>query len=251
MSLSHEERSRLAHRVATILVARHRVCLVGVYGSTARGTDTLWSDLELLAIVQDDEPIRDIAFLYQGIAVGIVAHHRVDLERLITHPDSHWPMLMGILSSIQVLYGDLELVSHWLEMGRTTPAPAFRTALEHLAPALVFESCGRILSCALRNNPDDLASAIIETVLEMNTALCLLNQRWTSHDYYAGVLDVMEFPILPVGYAELAPALWHSRDPSQAAELAKVLLGQYVALLRQNGIALNDWAALPIEEWPL
>jgi len=124
-------------------------------------------------------------------------------------------------------------------------------ALEAALPGLVFESCGRIYSCRQRDNRHDLHVSVVETLLEMNTALCLLNGSWVHHDYYDGIEDVFHFDKLPEGYRELAPALWDSRNPAEAAALAERLLGSFVALLRAEGVTMTDWAELPPERWPL
>jgi kanamycin nucleotidyltransferase len=245
MPLEHAARLALAHTLTARFITRRRTVLAGLYGSTARNTDTPWSDLKLFFVVEDGEQTTSIDGLYCGTAVGAQVHTVGSLEHLIAHPDGRWPMMMAILSTLTVLEGDPGAIDHWLELARQVPADAFRASLARLAPALVFESCGRIQSCAARENRSDLGAAVLETLLEMGTALCLLNRSWAEHDYYAGLNDTMAFPLLPRDYALLAPALWHAADPAVAAALATRLLANYVVLLAEQGIDLLDWAQIP------
>jgi kanamycin nucleotidyltransferase len=249
MPLTHNERLALAHAITAAFTSKHHTVLAGLYGSTARDSDTPWSDLELLCIVENGERAEDLNTLYRGIAVGARVYTVAGLEEAVTRPDGHWPMTMGILSTLQVLHGDPDLIDGWLDMGRTVPQESFTLALKRLVPTLVFESCGRIRSCAVRGSREDLSAAILETVLEMNTALCLINRRWARHDYYAGLLDVLSFPSLPRGYAQWAPALWKTVDLATAAALADRLLIHYVEFLTEQGIEIADLATVPVEEW--
>jgi hypothetical protein len=249
MPLTHIQRLALANAITAAFASKHRTVLAGLYGSTARNTDTPWSDLELLYIVESGDPAEDLNALYHGIAVGARVYTVTGMEKIITHPDGRWPMTMGILSALEILQGDPSLVDRWLEMGRAVPKESFTLALQRLVPTLVFESCGRIRSCAMRGNREDLSAAILETELEMNTALCLLNRRWVQHDYFAGLLDVLAFPILPKDYARWAPALWNARDLATAAALADRLLASYVELIAEQGIAIFDLATVPVQEW--
>lgn len=70
----------------------------------------------------------------------------------------------------------------WLRLGQAIPPERFRALLEAELPVLVFESHDRILSCRERRNARDITQAAIEMLYEMNRALCLLNQRWVTHD---------------------------------------------------------------------
>jgi kanamycin nucleotidyltransferase len=54
---THTDRMALAERIARRLFELHgqAVLAIGVYGSTARGQDGPYSDLEMMAIVRDGE----------------------------------------------------------------------------------------------------------------------------------------------------------------------------------------------------
>jgi kanamycin nucleotidyltransferase len=251
MPLSRDSRRQLAATLVARFTARHHTVLAGLYGSTARGTDTPWSDLELLFVVEDGGEAASLEAVYNGIAVGARVESVSSLEVQVVTPSHSWPMTMGVLDALHILRGDPTQVDRWLALGRAVPEQAFRDVIGRLAASHVWESCGRIFSCAERDETDDLGPAIIETIGEMQVVLCLLNRAWVHRDYFRGVTESLSFPILPEGYATLAPTLWRCREPQEAARVARPLLDAYACLLEQHALAPVDWATMPPEAWPL
>jgi kanamycin nucleotidyltransferase len=221
------------------------VVLGGVYGSTARGTDTPWSDLEMVFVIRDGSQIEEKHFIFRGIAVGYEVFEQGKLEALLVNPafegGQPWTFWMGVLSVLKVLHGDPGQVGAWLQLGRSVPAEKFRAALEATLPELVVESYGRILSCRERCNTQDIHCAVIEVLFEMNQALCLLNQRWVTHDYYQGFVDAFSFPKLPEEYSTLVPALWVADEIEEIVSLAETLVGNFWQLLADEGIRVTDY----------
>jgi kanamycin nucleotidyltransferase len=249
--MEHEERIQLAQSLCARMVARHpgAILLGGVYGSTARSTDTQWSDLEMLFVVRDGSKVEGKEFLYRGTAIGYQVIEQGKLEELLISPSLKWPFWMGVLSVLKVLHGTQEQVQAWMQLGQSVPAERFRQALETSLPGLVVESYGRILSCQERGNTQDIVCAVIEVLFEMNQALCLLNQRWVTHDYYQGLADAFSFPKLPEGYQELVPVLWSAREADEIVPLAETLVRNFWQLLADEGVAVRSYQA--VDDLPL
>ncbi len=244
--MTPEERKQLARDLCARMVARYPddIILGGLYGSTARGTDTPWSDLEMLFIARDGSKIEGRHFIYRSTAAGYDVIEQQKLEELLTNPSlegGRWPFWMGVLSVLKVLYGDPNRVEAWLQLGQSTPAEKFREALAAGLPGLVVESYGRILSCRQRGNRQDVKCAVIEVLFEMNLALCLLNRRWVRHDYYQGFVDAFSFPKLPAGYSNLVPALWSADDIDEIVPLAETLVDNFWQLLAAEDIQVLDY----------
>lgn len=239
--MERRERRQLAEDLCARMAATYGDDLLvgGVYGSTARGTDTEWSDLELLFVVKDGCRAKGQHFLYRDIAVGYRVYTESELVGIVTQPTTKWPFHMGVLSVLQALVGDPNRVQDWLRLGEAVPDSRFRQALEEALPELVWESHGRILSCRERGNSSDILPSVIEVLFEMQTALCLLNRRWVMHDYFAGFEDSLLFPKLPEGYAELFPALWSAREIEGIAPLAERLVESFKRLLREEGVEVK------------
>jgi hypothetical protein len=249
--MEHEERIQLAQNLCARMVDKHAgdIILGGVYGSTAQGTDTQWSDLEMLFVVRDGSKVEGKEFLYRGTAIGYQVIEQGKFEELLTNPSLKWPFWMGVLSVLKVLHGDPEQVRAWMQLGQSVSAERFRQALEASLPGLVVESYGRILSCRERENTQDIGCAVIEVLFEMNQVLCLLNQRWVTHDYYQGLADAFSFPKLPKGCRDLVPALWSARDVDEIVPLAETLVRNFWQLLADEGIEVKNYQA--VEDMPL
>ncbi|MBI3911738.1 MAG: hypothetical protein HY320_12510 [Armatimonadetes bacterium] len=249
--MDHAERWQLATDLCARMAAKLGDGLIvgGVYGSTAWGTDTEWSDLELFFVVRGEPDEAAQHFVSRGIAVGYRAVAQSTLEALLTHPSRRWPFHMGILSTLKVLHGDPGQVQAWLRLGESVPQERFRTALEELLPDLVIESYGRILSCRERHDTRNIRACVQEVLYEMNLALCLLNRRWVTHDYYEGLVDAFTFPLLPDHYRTLVPALWDAAEINEIVPLAGRLVENFRRLLREKGIRLKDYQR--VEDIPL
>jgi len=245
------ERKQLAQHLCEHMVSRYKeeILICGLYGSTMRGNDTPWSDLEMWFVTADGCEAAGQHLLYRDIAVGYRAYQRSDLEYILTSPSTRWPFHMGVLSELKVLYGDPALVQAWIELGKSIPPERFRHALEEILPGLVVESHGRIHSSVLRRDNHSLFPHVFEVLFEMLTALCLLNQRWVTHDYYQGLEDSFNFPKLPKSYQEIVPVLYDSNSPEQTIELADQLVANYWNLLEGEGIHIHNYQKL--EEIPL
>jgi hypothetical protein len=253
--MQHEERMHLAIYISKYIVSEHSsdIILSGVYGSTGRGTDTQWSDLEMLFVVRSGSSVGSAQFLYRGTTVVLVVIEQDALEHQLITPDLGWEYWMGILSTTVVLYGDPEYLQTSLRMGQSVPATEFREMIEHSLSWTVHEPFGRIKSCAVRRNSYDISTAVIEVLADMRGVLCLLNQRWTTHSHttYQGFVDTFDFEKLPEGYREIVPLLLApQKDIDQTALLATTLVGNFWELLVGEGIELpTDYQSL--EELPL
>lgn len=244
MTLTPEERRRLALDLCARMVDEYpdQVLIGGLYGSTARGTDTPWSDLEMLFVVVEGCPARGQHLLFRGTAAGYRVYRPSELEAIVRTPGTRWPFHMGMLHSLEVLTGDPALVEGWLALGAALPRGAFLRALAQEVPGLVFEAHGRIHSSLARGEPADVFPAALELLFEMRTALCLLNQAWVHHDYGQGLADTFAFSKLPAGYVEGASALYRAREAEAAPALADGLVAAFLDLLQAEGVAVRDYA---------
>jgi hypothetical protein len=243
LGLPHDERVNLASALAERAArqAGERFVLAGLFGSTARGLDTPWFDLDMVIFLRGSQGAKGRHFLRLGVAVGYCVEEVEPLEEILTHPQERWPFLMGLLTSLQVLRGDPAQRERWLEMGHACSPEAFRQAVHDLLPDMVMESFGRILSAKSRGREEEVNVSAIEVLSEMRTVLCLLNRSWVFHDYLEGIRDSFRFPKLPENYCRLAPALWSARSADEAAPLATELVENYWRLLEQEGFSREGY----------
>jgi predicted nucleotidyltransferase len=237
--LTHPERVALAEAVCARVAACHpEVIVAGIYGSTARGTDTPWSDLELLFVTMDGSSLPNRQFIYRDTAVSLVAIEERRLEQAIANPHG-WEYWMGVLSSLRLLHGREDQIRKWTATGQTVPQEAFRRALEESLSWIVTEPYGRIMSCRQRGGTSDIVLSLTELLFDIRGALSLLNGRWVTHNRsHQGLIESLDFPKVPERYAELLSALWQAHGPDEIAPIVEELTGSFWRLLQAEGVRM-------------
>jgi kanamycin nucleotidyltransferase len=228
-----------------------QLLFAGVYGSAARGDDTPWSNLDMFVVGQAEMRFSERTYLIRSMPVHLEYISEPELCAALDRPTLRWPYLMGVLDAVQPILGADGLVQRWLERGQAPAEAAFRTALEQALPGLVFESYGRIRSCGARHNWQDASHAAIEVLYEIKTALCLLNRRWVTRDYYAGFEQSFAFPLRPAGYEQLVPQLWEARELNTIVTVAGELVSAYWRLITTCGLNVPNYQtveSVPLEE---
>lgn len=85
--MNHEERVLLSKELSDEVVkAHHNVILSGVYGSTIRGADTEWSDLDMVFVVGSQSKSQGKSFIYKDTVVNYKLIDVEDLEKILTAP---------------------------------------------------------------------------------------------------------------------------------------------------------------------
>jgi predicted nucleotidyltransferase len=248
-TMEHTERYQLALDLCARMAATYPVIIGGVYGSTARGTDMEWSDLEMWFVVADGCGAQGQHFIFQKIAVGYRVYRESELIEILTNSDGRWPFHVGALEALDVLCGDPARVREWINQATATSKELFHDHLATHLPELVVESYGRIHSSAARGDWATARYARTEVLFEMQTALCLLNKRWVTRDYDAGLLQVAAFPKIPAGYGDLVPALLAAKDFDTLLPLVDQLVEGFWQLVKVEGIAVRNFQS--VEEIPI
>jgi len=250
--ISQAERMRLTESICARIVSKYPddVIVGGIYGSTAMGTSTPWSDLDMLCVIKAGSRIEKKKFVYRDIAVSVSIIAQDELEQRLTSSPSQWNYYMTILSQLKILYGQPKLLDSWLELGRSMHSGKLREWVEENVGLLLTEPYGHIFSCLERQNTRDIGTAVSELLAGMMKVLCLLNKRWVTHKYYLALTDTFSFPKLPKGYTTIIPKITSSHDPEEIASLSETLFFNFWSLLDDEDIrrptvyqTLND---LPI-----
>jgi hypothetical protein len=249
--ISQDERMRLAESICARMVSKYPddVIVGGIYGSTAMGMSTPWSDLELLCVVKAGSRIQKNKFIYRHIAVSVSVIEQGDLEQTLTSSPLKWRYYMNVLSHLKILHGQPKQLDAWLELGQLMPAEKLREWVEANVGVLLTETYGRIFSCRERQNTRDVGPTVQKLLTRMLDVLCMLNKRWANVNYL-GLTDAFSFPKLPEGYTAIVPKITSSHDIEEIASLAETLVLNFWRLLDDEGIrrptvyqTLND---LPI-----
>lgn len=91
--MEHEARMALAKRVTEFLRNRHKDLLaVAVHGSTAKGEDREWSDLEMFAVTRGPSPTEYYQAIHDGIVVEVAFVSEVDARKGAGKIPWDWPV---------------------------------------------------------------------------------------------------------------------------------------------------------------
>lgn len=92
--MDHATRLALAQRVTDFVLRRHsNVLAVALHGSTAKGKDREWSDLEMLTITRGKPDVRGYGTVHEGVVVEIALVSEEDAWREADHVTSSWPIV--------------------------------------------------------------------------------------------------------------------------------------------------------------
>jgi KNTase C-terminal domain len=103
---THDDRLNIAKQLCTKIVEKHgdKILGVSIWGSTAKKLDRLYSDLEMLTIVQDGVEIAAINYLYQGMVVGIDYYQETDFLKDARRVTGDWALAADQFRNRIVLY---------------------------------------------------------------------------------------------------------------------------------------------------
>jgi predicted nucleotidyltransferase len=110
--LNHEERIILANQITKQIVQESsdkKIELVAIAGSTSRGEDKQYSDLEL--VVLSDKSIEQRFFSRDGTVVEILSTTKDELKDILANLSHYqWPVWAGLVSTARSIYGDSEIL---------------------------------------------------------------------------------------------------------------------------------------------
>jgi hypothetical protein len=116
--MKHEERIQIANRLTRMMIEKYGsdILLGGIYGSTARKTDTEYSDLEMLFIVRNKSKAKSFEFAYAGIPVRVLVKKVADMEKDINEIKLDWPLKMGMLFNLKITCGDKAILESFRKL---------------------------------------------------------------------------------------------------------------------------------------
>jgi len=248
--LSRAQRRELAETlIARIVATDPEVILAGVYGSAANGTDTDWSDLDLLVVTRTKEKKFPRRFSFRDTSVAISVTTPEHLEDILTSDPWSWEWWMGTLSTLHLLHGPQEHVEEWLTLGRSVTDEVFQESIEACLPWLLVANRGKIISSCERGERHELNLAVYALLQEIKVVVCLVNRAWTSHGGFKGILDTLALQDVPEGYASGIEALLSASTPDDHVNATDALVDSFWSWLERAGytrVRYDDYRGLPI-----
>jgi len=245
--LNHRERVNLAHKLSELLLKKYRdeILLGGIYGSTAKGTDTEYSDLEMFFIVKNQCKAKDFSFAYERMPVNVCIQKLADVENDISEIELDWPLKMGRLFNLKITCGDASILKRFRRLLEKVPAEKFNESIAKQTP-LCYEGLGRLKAVKIRGNTHEIGLFVAEVLMEFMLLTAIFNREFINHDYLGGLPESFKFKHLPKDYEKIAKKLmkWKSLSIDKIIRLADNFVQNFVGFIAENGIEVKDHTPL-------
>lgn len=250
--MNHEERIQIAKRLTSRMLEKYgsHILLGGIFGSTAKNTDTEYSDLEMLFIVKNESKAKSFDFAYKGMPVTVLVKKVADVEKEIREIELHWPLKMGTLFNLKVICGDRAILERFRKLLERVPQEKFNELIAKRAP-LCYEGLGRLKAVKMRGNTHEVGLFVAEVLWEFNLLVAIFNRAFVNHDYFGGFKDSFRFRRLPKDYEKIVRQLfnWTSLSLDEVISLTEEFVHNFVEFMAENGIKLKEHT--PLEELEL
>lgn len=245
--MNHEQRSQLANRLTEMFLKKYgnEVLLSGIYGSTAKGTDTEYSDLEMLFIVKNESRAKNFSFAYESMPISVEVQKMTDVEKDISKIELDWPLKMGRLFNLRIIYGDPAVLRKFREIVKRIPNEKFDEFLAKQTP-LCYEGLGKLKAVKVRENTHEKGLFVEEVLEEFMLLTAILNKEFINYDYFGGLPESFRFEKLPKNYEKNARKLmkWNSLSMDETINLADEFVHNFVSILTENGIIVKEHTSL-------
>jgi kanamycin nucleotidyltransferase len=201
--MTHDQRVALANEIAERILAEYgeQIVAIAVYGSTAKGEDGPYSDLDIWVATTSEFPKDDVHLVYRDVTVDL---SYVPAERLLQDArrvGPYWPVQAGSLRSYLLLFDRAGLAARLQEAAGDPPDEAFREALVGRMSRM-HECAGKLRNAWQRHEREGVLHEARWVAYNAVMALGIINRRYYpgSHDYFE---LSKELPIKPRDYDRL------------------------------------------------
>lgn len=245
--MNHEERVSLASKLSELLLEKYgnEILLGGIYGSTAKGTDTEYSDLEMFFVVKNESRARSFSFAYKSMPTNVCVQKLADVEKDINEIDLDWPLKMGRLFNLKITCGDATIVKKFKRLLKKIPKEKFNEFIAKETP-LCYEGLGRLKAVKIRGNTYEIGLFVAEVLMEFMLLTAIFNRKFINHDYLGGLPESFEFKHLPRDYEEITRKLieWNTLSIDEIIRLADNFVQNFVSFMAENGVKVKEHTPL-------
>ncbi|MGD8506658.1 MAG: hypothetical protein PVF15_08355 [Candidatus Bathyarchaeota archaeon] len=245
--MNHEERVDLANKLTERLLEKYGndVLLGGFYGSTAEGTDTEYSDLEMFFIVSDECKAKSFSFAYERMPVNVCVRKLAAVEKDINEIEIDWPLKMGRLFNIEITSGDATILEKLGRLLEEIPEGKFEKFISKETP-ICYEGLGRLRAVKIRGNNHELCLFVAEILMEFMLLTAIYNRKFINHDYFGGLAESFEFEHLPRDYERIATKLmnWKTLTIDETIRLANEFVSNFIGFMSKKGIEMKEHTSL-------
>jgi len=202
--LSHEQRIALAKDITERILAVHGeyVLAIGIYGSTARGTDGPYSDVEMLCVLRTSG--EDYTYEWTpGPWKAEVNFRSQDVElREAAKVEDDWPLTHGRYCDALPTYDPDGFFAELCSSITLQSAEAFEVSMREVMVGDMYELLGKLRNATSLSHPADIPRLAVELVWK-GALLLGLAHRFTYFTSSTMLEQSLHLPSRPAGYDKL------------------------------------------------
>ena len=259
---THADRLALAEEIAVRLREIHDDTLiaVGLYGSTARGTDGPYSDIEmwcvLTALPAEGERDRlnvsergdhySHEWVHGPWKAEVDVYAAADLREKATHIDGEWALKHGRFVTLLPVYDPSGYFAHLRAAADSAPPTAFRDALRELITGEIYEDVAKVRNAIASGHHAALPQLTLSLATYGAYAIGLANR----HRFTTGTRlfeEALTLPDRPAAYDPLARLVIAGTlsDPEAIAAAVEAVWQSLLVWLEAQDISIVEPRRIP------
>jgi len=244
--VSHEERLMIAGQIKDMIVEKYgeQAKMIALCGSTVRGEDTQFSDMEMMVILKGQQKAKDVSFLYGENYMHVEMLSEDDLMKKIGQVNLNWPFVVGTFHNIKILAGDSSMIDEVKKAAEALPEEKFASAIQEGVLSL-FENVGKIKAAKLkgRNELANLDTLIYRLALKVGLIVSLMNRAPIFGSSYKAFDSLYGLPKLPENFEKDAKLIIASENPDEKTRYALDLFESFLKFAKEQGVEIESYSS--------
>lgn len=247
--LPHRDRVQLAEQlVPRILAVRgEQVLAIGLYGSLARGTDQLYSDIEMKCVLstQGENYSQEWVEKRGKIEVNFESEDVILSEAATV--DEDWAITHGAYFDLKPLYGSDEFFVRLKDAVQLPSQEDFTAAIREIIVGNIFEAICKLRNAHLESNTDYLPTLACEIAQQSAFAIGLAHKKCYSTRAFV-LQESLAFENRPDGHEKLCQIVMtgNLKDFDEITQTLETLWSGLVQWAEENHFHLAKRCITPL-----
>ncbi len=246
--IERKQRLQLAREIAAraIAVRGEHMLAIGLYGSTARGTDGPYSDIEILCVLDTPDEDYDYEWVHGPWKAEINFLSKNVLLSKAADVDERWSLTHGAFCNILAFHDPHDFFATLRDIVLSQPQERFASAIRGCIIYDLYEMMGK-----LRNAQFSCNTAYFPTIaLHMITCGAYIIGLANRYHYTSAsrlLTESLTFPNRPSGYNELCHLVMSGdlRDPQRIYDLCETFWSGVEQWATEKGVTFEEVRKIP------
>ncbi|MEZ4733077.1 MAG: kanamycin nucleotidyltransferase C-terminal domain-containing protein [Caldilineaceae bacterium] len=243
------KRVALAEQLVQRILAVHgeKVLAIGMYGSLARGTDQLYSDIEMMCAFNTTGEDYAHEWIEDSCKVEVNFASADEILHDAATVDAEWAITHGAYFDLKPLYGNPDFFSKVSDALHSPSQEMFAAALRELIIGSIYENMGKLRNSRLTGNTGYL-SLLACTIAEQGALAIGLAHKKCYPTHALLLQESLAFANRPDGYDALCQLVTAS-NLSDGDAIAITIERFWVGLVvwaEENGFSLEKSYVAPL-----